>query len=163
MRKMVNTFIKHMREAGWDIALNEERGSDIPKVLKGRYTNIPKEWQEFAGNIRHMVSPDEKTWFLGAEDFEVQGDKAFLWNEWELMSLDAAGDDAEWKDGIAQFWSQHLPIVMSVNGGYTYYAISMADGAVVRGAGPEFETCETVAQSFLVFMKNICQSDRITV
>ena len=36
-----------MKEAGWDIALNEERGSDIPKVLKGRYTNIPKEWQEF--------------------------------------------------------------------------------------------------------------------
>lgn len=157
IKRLINTFITHMKKIGWDVALNERQDNDIPKTLTDRYANIPQEWVEFVGSVKHMVSPDETTWVLGAEDFEVQGDKAFQWNEWELMSLESAGNDAEWKRSIGKFWNQHLPIVMSVKGGYSYYAICIEDGSVVRGAAPEFEECETVASSFLVFMENIIQ------
>lgn len=158
---MINTFITHMREIRWDVALNERQDNDIPKTLTDRYANIPQDWVEFVRGVKHMVSPDETTWILGAEDFEVQGDKAFQWNEWELMSLEGAGNDAEWKSSIGKFWNRHLPIVMSVKDGYSYYAICMEDGSIVRGAAPEFEECETAASSFMIFMENIIQFDKI--
>lgn len=106
---MINAFVTHMKEIGWDIVLNEKQDNDIPKTLTDRYANIPQEWLEYVKSVKHMVSPDETTWVLGAEDFEVQGDKAFQWNEWELMSLESAGNDEEWKRSIGKFWNQHLP------------------------------------------------------
>ncbi len=151
-KNLVDTFISRMKQKGWDIAWNETQDKCILEIITDRYTNIPEEWLEFAGSIRHMVSPDETTWFLGTEDFDVQGDQAFRWNEWERISLESAGDDAEWTGRIKEFWDQHLPIVMSVKGGYSYYAISMADGSVVHGSEPEFEACEVVAPSFAVFI-----------
>lgn len=39
--------------------------------------------------------------------------------------------------------------------------ICMEDGSVVRGAAPEFEECETAASSFMIFMENIIQFDKI--
>jgi len=38
---------------------------------------------------------------------------------------------------------------------YAYYAISMKDGSVVYGAEPEFEECDTVADSFEYFMEKV--------
>lgn len=156
---MIHAFITHMKENGWDVELNKRQDNDIQKTLANRYVNIPKEWLEFVQAVKHMVSPDEATWFLGPEDFEIQGDKAFQWNEWELMSLESVGNDVEWKSSIEKFWDQHLPIIMSVKGGYSYYAICMADGSIVRGVAPEFEECEKVASSFLNFMENMNQFD----
>ena len=75
--------------------------------------------------------------------------------EWELLSLEAAGDDAGWKEEIRQFWDRHLPFFLSLDGGYAYYAFSMEDGSVVYGAEPEFEECETVADSFEDFMEKV--------
>ncbi len=156
---MVNTVIAYLRDIGWDIELDEMQGNGIPAVLTNRYDHIPKEWLEFVRSVKHMVSPDETTWFLGTEDFDIQGDKAFQWNEWELISLESAGNDAEWKSNIEKFWDRHLPIVMSVKGGYSYYAVSMEDGSIVQGAAPEFELCKTVAPSFAVFIENILKNN----
>lgn len=44
---------------------------------------------------------------------------------------------------------------MSVKGGYSYYAISIKSGSVVRGEEPEFEACEKVADSFEDFLREI--------
>lgn len=78
--QLINTFITHMKEIGWDVALNERQDNDIPKTLTDRYANIPQDWLEFVRGVKHMVSPDGTTWVLGTEDFEVQGDKAFQMN-----------------------------------------------------------------------------------
>ena len=54
------------------------------------------------------------------------------------------------------FWDAHLPIIMSVaEGHYSYYAISAADGAVVSGSEPEFESCEAAAASLEAFLEKI--------
>ena len=149
----------HMKEQGWDIKLNKEQGKYLPEAITNRYTNIPKLWLEFIANVKYMVSPDETVWFLSAGDFDIQGDKAFQWNEWELISLESADGDIEWESEIKKFWSNHLPIVMSVKGGYSYYAISMQDGSIVQGCEPEFEECEFVAHSFAAFIERIAKNE----
>ena len=88
-----------------------------------------------------------------------QTDSAFRWNEWELLSLEAAGDDAAWRAEILAFWDAHLPIVLSVAEGYAYYALSLPDGAVIQGSEPEFEDCRTAAPSFRDFMGQVLRGE----
>ncbi|HAA6491845.1 TPA_asm: hypothetical protein GGA09_01575 [Listeria monocytogenes] len=45
--------------------------------------------------------------------------------------------------------------MMSVGGGYEYYAISLIDGNVVHGSEPEFEESLVVADSFADFLLKI--------
>lgn len=61
-----------------------------------------------------MMNSDQTTWFLCIDDFNMQTNKVFQWNEWELISLESAKNDKEWKNEIKEFWNNHLPIVMSV-------------------------------------------------
>lgn len=144
-----------MKENGWNVEWNETQEERLPEAITDRYKNIPEQWMEFIQRIRRMVCPDETTWFLCTEDFAIQDDKAFQWNEWELISLRDAEGDEEWMNEIKQFWDEHLPVVMSVKDGYSYYAISMRDGSVVHGMEPEFEECEPVAVSFADFLEKI--------
>lgn len=156
---MQKSFVAYMKENGWSVELSEAPCEVLPEAITNRYKNIPPDWREFICGIKHMVSSDETTWFLCAEDLDIQGDKAFQWNEWELISLEAAEGDTQWKSRIKSFWDEHLPIVMSVRGCYSYYAIALKDGSVVRGAEPEFEECETVAASFTDFTEKIMKKE----
>ena len=101
-----------------------------------------------------------EAWFLCAEDFEVNvnSDEGFQWNEWEIIGLRSAEDDEKWETEIRKFWDVHLPIVMSVKGFYSYYAIDVRDGSIVYGEEPEFEECKTVAASFEDFMEKIVKN-----
>ncbi|MED4531270.1 hypothetical protein [Metabacillus fastidiosus] len=74
-------------------------------------------------------------------------DIALKWNEFELISLEAAGGDNKWKSDITLWWDKYLPIVMSVDGSYSFYAIDLTNdiGAIVHGYEPEFEEVEKVA------------------
>lgn len=155
---LIHTFLSYMKENGWKIEQNEQ-GSELPEAITNRYTNIPGLWLELAGKVKQMVSPDETIWFLCAGDYEIQGDTAFQWNEWERISLESAVGDTEWEERIKKFWDNHLPVVMSVKDGYSYYAISMKDGSVVHGTEPEFEECECVADSFADFMDKIMKNE----
>ena len=69
--------------------------------------------------------------------------KAWQWNEWELLSLKAAENDAAWKDEIRKFWDGHSPVFLSLEGGYAYYAISIKEGSIVYGSEPELSRCIT--------------------
>ena len=88
-----------------------------------------------------------------------RGGKAWQWNEWELLSLEAAGNDAAWKDEIRKFWDGHLPVFLSLESGYAYYAISIKEGSIVYGSEPEFEECKIVADSYEDFMKKIIRGE----
>lgn len=152
---MTDKFLAYLENRGWTAEADEKQELCLPEPMKSRYTGYPESWVRFITIVKSMVRKDERAWFLCAEDYDIQGDKAWQWNEWELLSLEAAGDDAGWKEEIRQFWDRHLPFFLSLDGGYAYYAFSMEDGSVVYGAEPEFEECETVADSFEDFMEKV--------
>lgn len=153
---MIENFLSCMRGWGWTVEANEKKNFCLPEPMKSRYApGFPESWMEFVSAVKSLVRKDERAWFLCAEDYDIQGDKAWQWNEWELLSLEAAGNDAAWKDEIREFWDGHLPFFLSLDGGYAYYAFSMKDGFVVHGGEPEFEECEAVADSFEDFMKKV--------
>lgn len=156
---MIETFGTYMKENGWNIEWNEIKENDLPETIINRYRNIPKQWLEFISSIKCLVNADETMWFLCAEDFAAKNNEAFQWNEWELISLGSAGGDAEWQNEISQFWNNHLPIVMSLKGSYSYYAIAIKDGSIVYGSEPEFEECEIVADSFTDFIEKILKKE----
>lgn len=156
---MIEAFETYMKENGWNIERREQQDKYLPETITNRYRNIPKQWLEFISSIKYMISSDEAMWFLCAEDFVTQSDGAFQWNEWEMISLGSAEGDTEWQKKIKEFWNNHLPIVMSVKGCYSYYAITMNDGSIVHGSEPEFEECEIVAASFTDFMEEIIKGE----
>ena len=82
-------------------------------------------------------------------------DSAFRWNEFELISLEAASGDEKWQADIREFWDNYLPIVMSVAGDYHYYAIGIKTGEIFDGWAPEFEAPEIVAPNFTGFIEKI--------
>ena len=129
-----------MENQGWSAEMNEKQEFCLPEPMKSRYTGYPESWMRFVSIVKSMVRKDERAWFLCGEDYDMQGDKAWQWNEWELLSLDAAGDDAVWKEEIRQFWDGHLPFFLSLEGGYAYYAFSLEDGSVVHGDGRSIGT-----------------------
>jgi len=79
---MLHTFIKHMEENGWQVALYENRNDYLSNIITARYTNIPEQWLEFIKTVKCMMNAEETVWFLCANDFETQSDGAFQWNEW---------------------------------------------------------------------------------
>ena len=140
-------MLRALRAAGWRI---ETGGTPIPASLRARHPSIPGAFEAFATAVRACVSPTETEWFLTATDYAGEGHAAFAWNEWELLSLDAAGDDEQGREAIRRFWDRHLPILLSVRDGYAYLAIDLESpgGAVVAGREPEFEDVVVVARSF---------------
>ncbi len=156
---MLHTFVKHMKENSWQVALYENRNDYLSNEITARYTIIPEQWLEFIETVKCMMNAEETVWFLCANDFEPQSDGTFQWNEWEKISLTSADGDQEWETRIKTFWDSHLPIIMSVKGCYSYYAISMKDGSVVRGAEPEFEECEIIAPSFMAFTDKLSNGE----
>ncbi len=105
---MIDKFISCMKEQGWTVERNEEQRFCLPEPMKSRYTGYPESWGEFVSIVKSMIRGDERAWFLCSEDYDMQGDKVWQWNEWELLSLKAAENDAAWKDEIRKFWDGHL-------------------------------------------------------
>lgn len=156
---MLEAFLTYMKEQGWNVELNERRETHLPKVIEERYTNIPQQWLDFISTVKSTINNDNTTWFLCKDDYDIQREDTFQWNEWEIVSLESAESDIKWENEIREFWNNHLPIIMSVKGGYSYYAISMKNGSIVQGSEPEFEECEVVADSFWELMKKITKNE----
>lgn len=163
MEALISRFYDALRKRGWTVSRQDASSSKLPACISGRYHRIPAEWVKFLDSFSVCVSPDETAWFLCIDDFIRQGDDIFRWNEFELMSLQAAIDDndAEWQRSIVRFWDGHLPVCLSVAGGYAYYAVRMSDGAVVHGAEPEFEETSVIAPSFDRFIEMVCAGECI--
>ncbi len=156
---MLNEFLTCMKEQGWNVELNQGAEVCLPKKIKERYANIPQVWLDFISTVKGIKNHEDTTWFLCADNFEAQPDHAFQWNEWEIISLESAEHDIEWENEIKEFWDSHLPIILSVHGGYSYYAICMKDGCIVRGEEPEFEECTKAANSLDEFLQKIIQRE----
>ncbi|MFS0841079.1 SMI1/KNR4 family protein [Paenibacillus sp. 1P03SA] len=154
MIKKIGEFIGWAKENGWDITEKSGSPLNLDSSIITRYKEIPKEYLDFLSVVDTCVTPDEKTWFICENEFNNSSDGAFKWNEVELLSLEAAMDDSNWKSEITTWWDRYLPIVMSVDGGYSFYAMDVTNdkGAIVRGCEPEFEEAEKIANTFEEFL-----------
>jgi len=157
MDTKIGKFIVWAKENGWDIAEKSEFHLNLNSSLVSRYQEIPNEYLNFLSVVEKCITPNENTWFICEDEFNNSSDSAFKWNEYELLSLEAAMDDPIWKSEITTWWDNHLPIVMSVDGGYSFYAIDLTNdrGAIVRGYEPEFEETEKVASTLDEFFEFI--------
>lgn len=154
-----NEFIKWAKDKGWDITFKLKSELELNNSLITRYKGISSCYVEFLKAVKQCITPSEKTWFLCEDNYNNISNIAFKWNEFELISLEAAEDDREWKEEIVSWWDKHLPIVMSVGEGYSFYAIDLVDdiGSIVQGFEPEFEEVEKVANSIEDFFDLIIE------
>lgn len=158
MKKQIEEFINWARQNGWQIVLKAEYQSNLDDAIVARYKKIPDEYLEFLKMIKQCITPNEKAWFICEDEYNDHSDIAFKWNEFELISLEGADDD--WKVEISSWWDKYLPIIMSVDSGYSFFAIDLTNdlGAIVQGYEPEFEEVEKVAANleelFQLIMSN---------
>lgn len=142
-----------LQERGWRIERSSSREPLLPPPLLRRYPRLPIELTSFLEGLESCVNRDQNVWFLCREDFRGTDEQSFRWNEYEVMSLEAAGGDPVWQVQIRSFWDRHFPFMLAVHSDYDYLAVSLEDrsyGSIVHGFGPEFEeTSTTVAPSFM--------------
>ncbi len=149
---MIRKFNEWLKAQAWKVTLNESMNLCLNEEFIKRYSCISSEYQEFLRYFNEVISDDEKTWFLCSNEYNNTSKLAFRWNEFEELSLEATKDDEEWKEEIKRWWDKKLPIIMSVRDGYSFFAIDLENGTIVRGEEPEFEEIEIVAKSFYEFL-----------
>jgi hypothetical protein len=150
-------MLQRLVAAKWEIVRTEGARATLPDILVARYPKLPSDYGRFLSSIETCVHPAENSWFLGLQDFEGRSDSAFSWDDLEKQSLEAAEGDEAWQEEIRSYWSEVLPIALSVRSGYAYLGLRLgADelGAIVHGREPEFEETVTVAASF----HDLCQA-----
>lgn len=147
-------FMTWAEEQGWEIKRKSGSQLHLDSGITSRYQGLPDEYLEFLKIVETCVAPDEQTWFICEAEFNHSAETEFRWNEFEMLSVEAAAGDPAWESEITAWWDHHLPIVMSVGDGYSFYAIDLMtdSGAIVRGCEPEFEEVEKVADSFGEFL-----------
>lgn len=63
------------------------------------------------------------------------------------------------ENDITSYWNNNLPIIMSVDGEYSYYAINIESGNVVIGYEPEYEDSSVVAEDFNTFINRVVSGE----
>ena len=147
-----NEFIIWAKNNNWNIILNSEK-TELPDSIKNRY-HIPKQWYEFISNMQVCENDDATKWFITPRDY-LPNEEGFQWNEFELQSLEYGSNATD----IVTYWNKHLPVFMSVDGEYSYYAINTENGNVVNGYEPEYEASTVVADSFETFIRKIISGE----
>ncbi|WP_320200663.1 hypothetical protein RMR16_024910 (plasmid) [Agrobacterium sp. rho-13.3] len=159
-------FINTLEET-W--AVEKRKGQqNTPSILGYSLFNIadlPEKYLEFLSVCQKVQSPSDNAWFLMLEDFARETDTCFRWNEFEMLSQEAALDLRD-SERIRMFWNQHLPILMSVKDGYSFIALKISkdfDYHIVVGREPDFEDtydlCHSIENFFSIFSGHIKGQD----
>jgi len=139
--------LRSLRSTGWmvqELATPEP----LPRHVQERYAWLPDNIRQFVEAIELAFSANEKTWLL----------TVFVWNEWEVQSLDATSAVAD-RARIVTFWDKHFPLLMSVRSGYAYLAVEKDSLAIVEGTEPEFEESRLIAGSALELFQRMLAAD----
>lgn len=154
IKETLGEFMAWAKQNNWELTEKSDPHLHLSSSITSRFKELPNEYVEFLSTVAKCVTSNEATWFICEDDFNNNSDTAFKWNEFEWLSLEAAAGDANWQSEITAWWDKYLPIVMSVEGGYSFYAIDLTRdrGAIVRGAEPEFEEVDKVANTFEQFL-----------
>ena len=153
---MIDKFVAFLELNGWKIIKNENRGDISLNEILEKYSGLPAEFVELIEEYKIISSADDTTCFFCINDYNSESEDAFKWNEFENMSLEAAEGDEKWQKEIETWWQDKLPIIISVGGGYSYYAIDTGNGGkIINGCEPEFEETDIVAENFSDFIDQI--------
>ena len=106
--------------------------------------------------LRVCENPTATAWFLTPGDY-LPVSEGFQWNEFELQSLEWTDNDSS----VSEYWDKHLPVFMSVDGDYSYYAVNTENGNIVHGCEPEYEISSVVAENFNDFIRKIINGEII--
>jgi hypothetical protein len=153
--QQVRRFLEALTKAAWRVEIKDAPKLRLTDSFSSRYPSIPSDLRSFLSEVAMCANSADTAWFLCEADYNQASDSAFRWDEFERMSLEAAGDDQNLASRIALFWRSHIPFLMSVKNGYAFLALSLADpnrGAVVAGREPEFENVGKICGSFEEFM-----------
>jgi hypothetical protein len=154
----INNFINWAKNNRWSVIIENNSIKNLSGNILARY-NIPDEYKTFLENIKTCTNSEENIWFLCIDDYLEKSEGAFRWNEFEIISLEAANDDAELINEIKNYWNKHLPIIFNVKGEYEYYAINVENKKIVYGYEPEFEESEIVANNFGELLDKIINNE----
>lgn len=144
-----------LEKKGWRIEPSAKSFNIAKHPILSRYPRLDTEYIGFLNSFSRLESGDECSWFLFPDDFKDTADSnGFAWNEFERISVEAALSDSE-AAAVKEWWTRHLPILLSVRGGYSFYAIDIDSRRVVYGAKPEFEETSVAAECFEDFLKKI--------
>ena len=155
---MIEKFIKWAEVNNWNTDTGEFNIKTLSDEILKRY-EIPSEYQQFLMKVTACTNNEQNKWFICIDDYSQKSEGEFRWNEYEIISLDAAETDKEWKKSITEFWNLHFPFFMSVEGEYRYFAINVNNGSVVEGYEPEFEETTTIAKSFYDFLEKVISGE----
>ncbi|MGW0041220.1 hypothetical protein [Rhodococcus sp. NPDC003348] len=151
---IAGAFIDRLVAAGW--TFEPPRDDNLSALAAVADVAIPAGHVEFFRQFSVLASGDDSRWFLSALDYAGLSDSAFAWDEFRAIGLDAAGTAAD-RAGVEAFWTEYLPILVSVAGDYEFLAISRTSGVVVHGAEPDFEDATVVASGLTALMEGVVQ------
>jgi hypothetical protein len=154
----ISNFINWAKNNRWNITIENNTIKNLPENILARY-NIPDEYKTFLENTKTCINSEENMWFLCIDDYLEKSEGTFRWNEFEIISLEAADDDAELINEIKNYWNKHLPIIFNVKGEYEYYAINIENKKIVYGYEPEFEESGIVADNFGELLDKIINNE----
>ena len=138
MKKKYMEFINWAKENNWNLIEKNEISLKLKDDVALRYKSISSEYIELLKRVKQLISPSEKTWFLCEDEYNGNSDITFKWNEFELLSLEVAEDDDEWKSEIISWWDEKLPIVGLMSISWTqkvklFYAVLLANNSHCSG------------------------------
>jgi hypothetical protein len=154
--KELVSFLETLVRAGWEVKMKTDVSLDIGDDVNSRYSSIPDEYLAFLRNVSVCRNQTDTVWFLCEDHYAGKDDSAFLWNDFEIQSLKAAGSDEELIAEIKGFWHRHFPFLISVKYGYAFLAMSVSSddyGVIVSGREPEYEEVIKICGSFQGFTK----------
>ncbi len=151
----LNAIVEWAENNGWRSELSVKCFNIAEHPILSAYNGLDNEYIDFLNSFSRLESGDECSWFLFPDDFKENYDSnEFAWNEFQRISYESALSDIE-ALAVKNWWLRHLPILLSVRGGYSFYAIDIDSQHVVYGSEPEFEETSVAAECFEDFLKKI--------
>lgn len=155
-------IVAALRRHGWRIEPPAQ--ATVPARFAARFAvPLPDALVAWMGAFASCVDPADRAWFVTLDgiraDLESEGEgEGFAFDAFERMSMEAAAGDAVARAQVETFWRRHVPLLLSVQGSYQYFALVLDGerrGSVVYGCEPEFEETETVADSLAAFLQRL--------
>ena len=148
-------YLELLKSNGWRVELWD---AATPPALDAsftlRYPRIPADYLKFLQHVKLCENADETVWFLCIDDYNGTNESEWSWNSMEEMDLDGEDDETRRRE-VVDFWSRHMPFMLSVGGEYAYLAFRVGEepyGSVVEGWEVLTEPSER-AKSFEEFVR----------
>lgn len=151
----IHDFINTLTNDGWNY-ISSKTDISQEEIKNERLKKSPSDFKQFVSAFELLSNRSDTVWFTSLKDYELKDSQnSFVWNEFEMNSLEYAEDEDEKKE-IISFWETTLPFLISVKDSYSYIAIIIEGkdfGKIVYGQEPIYEETVPVCNSFREFLE----------